>query len=63
MGSRSFSPGKQTLPGASREVRYCGGLVVLGCVVPVPEWLGLVLGRGAEGTPAAGCGGTPDLAL
>ena len=48
---------------ARGEKRYCGGLAVLGRGV-VPVRPGVVLGRGAAGTPpAAGCAGTPDLAL
>ena len=48
------------------EMLYCGVgvLVVLGRVVVPPVCPGVdELGRGALGVPAAGCGGTPDLAL
>jgi hypothetical protein len=54
-------PCKRILHGGM--VDYCGGLVVLGRGVVVPE-RGTVLGRGAVGgPPAAGCAGTPDFAL
>ena len=60
----SFASGQAFCPEASAiELLYCGGLVVLGRVVVPPVRPGVVLGRGALGVPAAGCGGTPDLAL
>jgi hypothetical protein len=57
------------LPGDKKpleKVYCCGccdlGVVDLGVVVPVCPGVD-VLGRGADGVPAAGCGGTPDLVL
>ncbi len=54
---------RKNYQGLHLEKGYCGGLVVLGRVVPVPVPVRPGVVDFGAAFPAAGCGGTPDFAL